>query len=77
MCKAVASAAHSNISQAWEKYKEQWGRLSLVSEMGYKMVMFGRKETKGQSKVKMYLDWCEEDDSGEGHSDKAEKWEAF
>lgn len=41
------------------------------------MVMFGRKETKGQSKVKMYLDWCEEDDSGEGHSDKAEKWEAF
>lgn len=46
--------------------------------MGYKMGMFGRKETKGQSKVgKMYLHWCVEDDSGEGHSDKAEKWEVF
>lgn len=48
--------------------------------MGYKMGMErnGRKESKGQRKVgKMYLDWCEEDDSGEGHSDKAEKWEVF
>lgn len=74
----MGSAAHSNTSQAWEKYKEQWGRLSLISEMGYKMGMFGRKETKGQSKVgKMYLDWCVEDDSGEGHSDKAEKQEVY
>lgn len=46
--------------------------------MGYKMGMFGRKEIKEQSKAdKMYLDWYVEDDSGEGHSDKAEKWEAF
>lgn len=42
--------------------------------MVYTTGMFGKKETKRQSKVgKMYLDWCVEDDSGKGHSDKAEK----
>jgi len=40
--------------------------------------MFPRKENKGHGKVgKMYFDWCVKNDSGEDHSDKAERWEAF